>query len=486
MASQHVSVYIDDSNISVLVSRGREPQKWSTVPLEAGLVKEGVVQDQATVAAKLKEIWRSLGIVRRRVTFGISGMNCLYQLLLLPELPENLRSEAISREASHSLGIPLEGVYLSWQVLSVEHGQMKVFLAVTPRDKVDSLVGAMRLAGLRPTVMDIRPLCLARVSGEPRAIIVDTCQDAFDIVVLGEGIPEVVRSLYLAPDMLAGERNALMRGELERAVAFFNAAHMDKPMDLTVPILVSGDLAADEGVQASLAGPRERPVRNMGSPLVEKEGFAPLQYMTCIGLALKEILVGETGAVAYSVVNFNALPDVYQVRKRPLVEVLWLPTVLVGVVLIGMGIWGIIYLRGQNSDLAAELDETTLRTQNQRLRSDDITALAKLVSDAETPQGDYQSQLSSLDKSRTVVVDYLAVVQDAATSNGVTLQSVNLGEANNVTSVSAEGSAASETEVFNFAWALVNSKRFTAFVSPIAITANDAGVSFTIKLVPAS
>jgi hypothetical protein len=485
MASQHVSIYIDDSTISVLVSRGREPQKWSIVPLEAGLVKEGVVQDQSTVAAKLKEIWRSLGIVRRRVTFGISGINCLYQLLLLPDLPENLRGEAISREASHSLGIPLEGVYLSWQVLSVEHGQMKVFLAVVPRDKVDSQVGSMRLAGLRPTVMDIRPLCLARVSSEPRAIIVDTCRDAFDVVVLGEGIPEVVRSLYVEPDTSAGDRVALLRSELERAVSFFNAAHMDKPMDLSAPILVSGDLAADEGAQASLAGPRERPVRYMGSPLLEKEGFASLQYMTCIGLALKEILVGETGAVAHSVVNFNALPDVYQVRKRPLAEILWLPTILVGVVLLGMGLWGIIYLRGQNSDLTTELDETNLRTQNQRLRPDDITALDKLVSDVETPQGDYQSLLSSLDDGRALVADYLGVVQDAASSSGVTLQSVNLGESNNAKKVFVKGTAASETEVFSFAWALEDSERFAGSVNPVSITDDEAGISFSIELTSA-
>jgi type IV pilus assembly protein PilM len=225
MAKQQVTLYIDDSSISVLLCKGRKPQKWSTVPLDPGLVKEGVVQDPVAVAAKIKQIWGDSRIFRKKVTFGISGINCLYQLLLLPELPDNLRSEAISREAAHSLGIPLEGVYLSWQVLSIEHGQMRVFLTVTPRDKVDAAVSTLKMAGLRPVVMDVKPLCLARASSEPLAIIVDTCQDAFDIVVLGQGIPEVVRSLYVAPGTPPGESIALLRGELERAVSFYNAAH---------------------------------------------------------------------------------------------------------------------------------------------------------------------------------------------------------------------------------------------------------------------
>src|SRR5512136_899819 len=267
MAKQQISLYIDDSSISVLASKGRQPQKWATAALDQGLIKEGVVQDQQAVAAKIKELWRSSHILRRRVTVGISGLNCLYQLLLLPELPENLRGEAISREAATSLGIPLEGVYLSWQVLSSEHGQMKVYLAVLPRDKVDSVVATLKMANLRPVAMDIKPLCLARASNQPRALIVDMCQDAFDIVVLSGGIPEVVRSLYVARDTPAGERIALVRSELERSISFYNAAHMDSPIDLTVPVLVTGDLMGQDSDKAALAGPRERPVLDMESPM---------------------------------------------------------------------------------------------------------------------------------------------------------------------------------------------------------------------------
>ena len=375
MAKQQISLYIEDSQISVLATRGRDPQKWATAALDQGLIKEGVVQDQQAVAAKIKELWSSSRILRRKVTVGISGLNCLYQMLLLPELPENLRSEAIGREAAHSLGIPLEGVYLSWQMLSVEHGQMKVYLCVVPKDKVDSIMATLKVAGLRPVAMDIKPLCLARVSSEPRAIIVDTCQDSMDIIVLGEGIPEVVRSLQVAPEMSQGERIAVLRSELERSVSFYNAAHLDKPVDLTVPILVSGDLVEQESDKASLAGPRERPVRDLESALTEVEGFNPGKYATCIGLALKDVLLTEPGAVANSVVNFNALPEIYQVRKRPLAEVLWVPTVLVGVVLIGMGTWGIFYLKGENSDLEDRRDNINATITEQQVSAADLKAL---------------------------------------------------------------------------------------------------------------
>jgi len=66
MAKQQISLYIDDAAVHVIVSRGRQPQKWSSLPLEPGLVKDGLVRDQAVVAAKLKELWQSSKLGQRR------------------------------------------------------------------------------------------------------------------------------------------------------------------------------------------------------------------------------------------------------------------------------------------------------------------------------------------------------------------------------------------------------------------------------------
>jgi type IV pilus assembly protein PilM len=354
---------------------------------------------------------------------------------------------------------------------------MRVFLAVVPRDKVDSVVATLKTAGLRPVAMDIKPLCLARVSSEPRAIVVDTCQDSLDIVVLGEGIPEVVRSLQVAPETPPGERIEVLRSELERSVSFYNAAHMDKPIDLTVPILVSGDLAGQDSEKTSLAGPRERPVRNLESPLVGLEGFDPGRYTTCMGLALKEILLTESGAVSNSVVNYNVLPEVYQVRKRPLTEVLWVPTVLVGVVLIGMGTWGIIFLKGENSDLAAQRDSINRTMVDQKVSKADLDALTAQVGAAEAPAASLKSLLDSLDAGRISITTDLGLIQEYATDSGVSLDSVST----TTKGIDISGSADTEDEVFNYGWLLQKSGRFSTVMIP-SISASEGVVQFSMVL----
>jgi type IV pilus assembly protein PilM len=477
MARQQTTLYIDDAAIHVMVSKGRQPSKWATVPLEHDLVKDGVVQDQSAVAVKLTELWQSLKLGRSKdVVVGLSGVNCLYQLFVLPELPDNLLPEAMAREASHNLGIEIEQVYLSWQVLGVEHGQMRVYLTVISREMVDGLLATLKEAGLKPYVMDVKPLCLARCSSEPRAVMVDTQPGSFDVVVLADGVPEVVRSLSFPEEASAGEKTALIRGELERAIVFFNSAHMDKPIDLTVPILVSGEIARQEGEWEVLRGPREREVRVLLSPMAEAQDFDSAMLVTNIGLALKEILTEEEGALAYSIVNFNALPGAYVVRKRSLAESVWLPVAVGGIILVAAGIGLCVYTQGQNNALADDVKSVEERIAEQKLAKKDIDALTAQVSAAQTSASNLEAALTGWAVDRDIFAGDLVQVY-ASLPAGVDLQSIARAE----TAVNVNGTADDEVCLFDYAWSLEESGRFTSVVVT-SITLADGSVSFNIVL----
>jgi type IV pilus assembly protein PilM len=97
MAKEATTIYIDDSAIWVLTTKGRQAQKWVNMPLEPGLVKDGVILEEDAVANRVNELWRSQKIGTGRVIAGISGINCLYRLLTLPELSRDLLPEAVMR-----------------------------------------------------------------------------------------------------------------------------------------------------------------------------------------------------------------------------------------------------------------------------------------------------------------------------------------------------------------------------------------------------
>ena len=469
MAKQQVSLYIDDAAIYVLVSRLRQPLKWASLPLVPGLVKDGLILDQTAVAAKLKELWQSAKIKDKKVMVAISGINCVYRLLTLPELPGDLLPEAIKREAG-ALGISMEETYLSWQLLSAQRGEMRIYLAALPRNSVDALLSTLHQAELKPYLVDIKPLCLARAVSESRVITVDTQPASFDITILAEGIPEIVRSLSLPEEATPEEKMPLLRGELERAITFYNSAHMDKPIDINVPVMVSGEVAQWEGLWGTLRGRQNRPVKVSPSPMEEKDGFSPTQYMTNIGLALKEVLIQEKGAIAYSRINFNALPQTYLPKPLQLATVILWPAVIVALVLVAVGVWLTLQTGSQNRALSAELAVVNQWASEQKISAADITALNLQVTDVENQKNALQNTLSSAAANRDKFNASFENVNDndneradrAAIESclppGMDSPSVSI----NGNYITVSGIAPNPDDVFNYARSLGENGRFTS------------------------
>ncbi len=480
MAKEATTIYIDDSAILVLTTKGRQAQKWENMPLEPGLVKDGVILDEDTVANKVSELWRTQKIGTGRVIAGISGINCLYRLLTLPELSKELLPEAVTREAGRVLGIPLEQLYLSWQTLPSLRGEILVYLVASPKNSVDTLISTLRKAGLNPYLMDLKPLALARTITEPRAIIIDLQPTNFDIVVMADGIPQVARSLPLTKQVPLEEKASVIKKELDRAITFYNSGHVDNPIEASVPLLVSGELTEQQDAWKTLIGKQERPVQALSLPMQAPENFPPGQYVTNIGLALKEVLASEKGAIAYSLVNFNALPEVYIPKARSLSEVLFIPTIVAGIILVVFAAFFNITASAYTAALRNELASINQRIISQQVRAQDIIGLSQEVSSLEGTADTFANMLHDLTTGRDGVNGDLAKINESLKIGGINLKSVN----DDTKTITIEGSADREDAIFSYAKDLRASGRFAeVVVTRTGKTQDGEGLSFTLTLI---
>jgi len=318
MAKKVVTLYIDDINIRLLVAKGKRVQNWARLPLDPGLVRDGVIIEEDQVVEKLKELFKLTNVAPSEVIAGLSGLNSLYRLITLPELPEAVRDEAIRHEARRVIPVSLEQVHLAYQTLSIAKGETHIFLTAFPRNAADTLIKVLRQVGAEPSLMDLAPLALCRNVNEPRAIIINGWSTNLDIVVMADRLPQVSRSLSIPGEAtsLSGMLPAVTE-ELERTIAFYNSSHQENPLDSTVPVFVSGDLAEIPESWQSLAGGGGYSVSILTSPMEFPEGFDPSQFMVNMGLALKE-LQPEKWEGNFSLVNFNALPGAYKPKARPM------------------------------------------------------------------------------------------------------------------------------------------------------------------------
>jgi type IV pilus assembly protein PilM len=311
MAKKVTTLFIRDDAVNLLVMEGRRVKKWASLSLEPGLVSQGVVVDEAQVADRLKELFKLAGVTASRVITGLSGLDSLYRMISLPELPEAVVAEAVKQEARRVIPVPLDEVYLSYQILPSAEGETRIFLATFPRNAADTLISTLRRAGIEPYIMDLAPLALCRTLDEPWAIIVNARLDHLDIMVIEDRLPQLIRRLSLSGEATSlSERLPIIAEEIDRTVTFYNSSHKAKPLDSTVPMFVCGDLEEAPESWQSLAGKLECPVSILPSPVEFPGGFNPNEFMVNIGLALKELFPAK-GETNFSLVNFNALPEEY-------------------------------------------------------------------------------------------------------------------------------------------------------------------------------
>jgi len=472
MAKRVTTLFIRDTNINLLVMNGEQVEKWASLPLEPGLVSQGLIVDEAQVADKVKQLFKETGVKASKVITALSGHDSLYRIITLPDLPEAVLPEAVRREAKRTIPTPLEEVYFSYQRLPVlTRGEGRIFLVTFPRNLADALVRTLRQAGVKPHIMDLAPLALCRIPNEPRAIIVNARLDHLDVMVIADRLPQVIRRLSLPSEAESlEEKLQLIAEEFNRTVAFYNSSHMEKPLDSTVPVFVCGDLAEAPETWESVVGQSGYSVSPLISPVEPPEGFSSNNFMVNIGLALKELLP-EKEEANFSLVNFNALPEAYLPERFSIVRVLVPVGIVVG---IGLIIFAIILIQNNRAVVEALRSEVTVAEASVSQQQTEIAALNAQIGPAEATASALNAKIIAMERGRATIHEDLDQIVGLATGK-VALGSVNHGGS----SVTVSGAASDEDDIFSYARDLRNGGRFSnVWISSITNT----GKAFSFAL----
>jgi type IV pilus assembly protein PilM len=480
MAKRVTTLFIRDTGINLLVMKGEQVEKWGALPLESGMVSQGLIVDEEQVADKIKQLFKETGAKTDKVITALSGHDSLYRIITLPELPEAVLPEAIRREAKRTIPTPLEDVYYSYQRLSSEmRGESRIFLVTFPRNLADALVRTLRQAGIKPYIMDLAPLALARIPDEPRAIIVNARLDYLDVAVIADRLPQVIRRLSLPGETESlEERLPLIAEEFNRTIAFYNSSHMETPLDANVPVFVCGDLAEEPETWESVIGGAGYQVSALPSPVESPEGFNPDEYMVNIGLALKELQVEKEGA-NFSIVNINALPEAYVPPSFSMVRVLLPVVTVIGICLIVLAVILILNNRASIESLRSDVTsaETSVAQQQQA-----INDLTKQIGPTQATANALNAQLTAMERDRAVFHADLTEIEKLA-GEQVILNSVSHSGG----SVALSGTASNENSIFSYARELRESEdsakdlRFSS-VWISSISGSGGSYSFQISL----
>jgi type IV pilus assembly protein PilM len=481
MAGRVTTLYIRDTSISLLVMKGRRVEKWASLPLEPRLVSQGRILDESQVATRVKELFKREGVRASKVIVGVSGVNSLYRIISLPALPDAILPEAVRREAERAIPEPLHQVYLAYQSIPAPKEESRIFLAAFPRNVTDALVRTLRQAGIKPYIMDLAPLALCRIPDEPRAIIVNARQDYVGIMVIADRIPQVIRRLSLPGEAESlSERLPIISEEFSRTVAFYNSSHEEKPLNSTVPVFVCGDLAGAPQSWQSLVGELGCAVSPLLPAVEYPEGFSLNEFLVNIGLAFKKLLP-KKGAANFSLVNFNALPDIHRPKQVTVGRVLTPIASVLGVgLIIFMGILvqgGAAHVDALRSELAPIESLIAQHRSDTAVLSEQVWAKEAQIGEMEAARNIFETTFAALGKAREDIAGDLSRIAGLLPPGVVSTQVDHLGDR-----VTLSGMAPTAFHAFAYAKALRDSARFV-FVAIPSVTRIEGGIKFELSII---
>ncbi len=456
MASNTVSLYIDDVSVRLMVTRGKRIAKMADVPLEIGLGSIDTEEKEDELAGKIKQLLKSNKVNHKKIILGLSGLHCLTRPLDLPELPKAMLGEAVIREAKRALPVPPEQLYLSWQIISVSGGKTRVFLVALPRQIADTALRVIGKAGCKPYLMDIKPIALARLSGEATAVILDVQPKEFDIIIMINGIPQPVRTIAFPQEALSlQDKFDIVREDLKRTLEFVKSNFEGNQINQDTTLFISGELAEHKELHESLADELGLKTAILTSPIKYLKYLEPSNYLANVGLALKE-LVKESGPL---LPNFNTLPQPYQPAHISMNRLMAVPAALAAFGIIILLATTIQKTAAEIESLQSQLDNKTYLLEKKQApkqaAADKVAALEQQIAAADAEFSNYTVALTKIaDFGNDINLDLAETVGNMVRDLSITSLSVNGAQ------VSLSGSAGSEEAVFEYVRNLTATGRF--------------------------
>lgn len=191
-------------------SGGRGPdanptlERFGEVALPPNAVRDGEVEDHATVAAALRQLWAQSKFSSRRVNIGVGNQRVVVRELDLPWMPLPQIRASLPYQVGELLPMSTDEALLDYYPTGErDNGSGRLvhgMLVAATRDTVRANVLAVQTAGLSPQMVDLNPFALLRsiVRGplaRQTVAVVDIGARVTHVVIAAQGSPQFVRML---------------------------------------------------------------------------------------------------------------------------------------------------------------------------------------------------------------------------------------------------------------------------------------------------
>jgi type IV pilus assembly protein PilM len=269
----------------------------ASLDLPAGLVRDGEVTDPYALAQQLKSFAGETGLPKN-VRIGVTNQQIVVRVVELPRIEDAKQRDAAARfQAAEAIAMPLEEAVLDHQVAGYADApdgsaRMQVVLVAARRKMIDTLLEAVKAAGLKPEGIDLDAFALVRTlatnghPGEDGARVFCHLGGVTNLAIAVGSACFFTRPLSAIWD--EEEAGSRLADEIRLSIDYYMTQPQARPVG---EVVVSGPGSADATLVENLGLHLGLPVQ-VASPLgrIDASGLSPSEdphrYTVAAGLSL--------------------------------------------------------------------------------------------------------------------------------------------------------------------------------------------------------
>ncbi|MCL4537801.1 MAG: pilus assembly protein PilM [Nitrospirae bacterium] len=160
------SAYIKAVQINDTKS-GYELALFGMIPIQPGIIGDGMIADKVKLTASIKELLKKAGIKRNDAVISVSGhSSVIIKKITIPLMTEDELGASIKYEAEQYVPFDINDVEIDFQILGPrpeEEGQMDVVLVAVKKAVIKDYRDAVAQAGLDPVIVDVDSFALSNM-----------------------------------------------------------------------------------------------------------------------------------------------------------------------------------------------------------------------------------------------------------------------------------------------------------------------------------
>lgn len=183
---------------------GYELALFDMIPIQPGVIGDGMIADKARLTNSIKELLKKVGIKRDDAVISVSGhSSVIIKKITIPIMTEEELGASIKYEAEQYVPFDINDVEIDFQILgpkAEEEGQMDIVLIAVKKAVIKDYHDVVAQAGLDPVIVDVDSFALSNmyeinygIEERKNIALINVGASTTNINILQNGLPVFTR-----------------------------------------------------------------------------------------------------------------------------------------------------------------------------------------------------------------------------------------------------------------------------------------------------